>query len=586
MYSRLTAWLNWLIQQIHRLWSRTPWRHDLSLLALAALIGLASGLGAIAFRALLDAAAILFGWWNQLLVQINPSDDYHFLLPLMPALGGLAVGLIIHYWAEETRGGGVPAVIRALAVENGVIRARVVAAKALASAVCLGSGGSAGSEGPTIQIGSAIGSNVGQFFNLSPQRLRTLIGCGAGASIAAIFDTPLAGVLFALEVILGELTIKAVTPVILSSVLAVAVTEMFIPGEQVLNVPAHEIVHLWELGPYLILGIAAGLFAVGFLRLLYYTEDRFDSMSIPPFTKPAIGGLLVGIIGIYESDVFGVGYGTINAVLNDVLQPSMLIMLFLAKIIATLFTLGSGGSGGIFAPSLFLGALLGSILAHIFGAAAPTQFALVGMAAIVGGTTHAPFTAGIMIFELTGSYVLILPLMLTTIVSTMIAQMIEPDSIYTKRLTRAGIRLRHGIDMSVLEKVTVSEVMDSHVEHITSDTPLGNIVHLIQDGRYTDFPVVDEEGVLEGVLPFEHIRSVLLESQVYRLVIAKDVLVADIEAVTQNETLAEALVKFGLQNVNQLPVVDNENRVIGTLGRTAIIHRYQEELFLHREHEA
>lgn len=563
---------------------------------LAALIGIGGGFGAVLFRWLIGMTHFLFLEKGQ--IFLGTDKNFPWLLPLIPALGGLCVGLMTYFLAREAKGHGVPEVMAAVVENGGIIRSRVVIIKALASAICIGSGGAVGREGPIVQIGSAFGSSIGQFFHIPRHKLRILVGCGAAAGISATFNAPIAGLMFALEVILGEFAIHIFTPIIISSVLAAVTTQMILGDEIAFSVPAYQLVHPIELVNYIILGSILGVIAVVFTRMLYKAEDLFDEIPIPEYLKPVIGGLIIGAMGIFaprsiNSDpaFFGVGYEAItNALINN-LPLLMLSLYFVAKLVATLLTLGSGGSGGIFAPSLFMGAMIGGVLGH--GAhtlfpnltASPGAYALVGMAAMVGGTTHAPLAAMLIIFEMTRDYAIILPLMLATGISTVVASLIDGESIYTLKLSRRGLRIRRDTDISILERIQVQEALAEKYDSVSVNTPMRDIVELFKDSQFHDLPVLDDDGGFVGMIHFRDIRPVMLNPNIYSLIIANDLLGHDEITVTPSDTLAEALMKFSIGDVSELPVVDeiNPNKIVGVLSRISLMHRYQQELLAHRK---
>jgi len=563
---------------------------------LAALIGIGGGFGAVLFRWLIGMTHFLFLEKGQIL--LGTDKNFPWLLPLIPALGGLCVGLMTYFLAREAKGHGVPEVMAAVVEKGGVIRSRVVIIKALASALCIGSGGAVGREGPIVQIGSAFGSSIGQFFRIPRHKLRILVGCGAAAGISATFNAPIAGLMFALEVILGEFAIHIFTPIIISSVLAAVTTQMILGDEIAFSVPAYQLVHPIELVNYIILGAILGVIAVVFTRMLYKAEDLFDEIPIPEYLKPVIGGLIIGAMGIFaprsiNSDpaFFGVGYEAITNALVNNLPLLMLSLYFVAKLVATLLTLGSGGSGGIFAPSLFMGAMIGGVLGH--GAhtlfpnltASPGAYALVGMAAMVGGTTHAPLAAMLIIFEMTRDYAIILPLMLATGISTVVASLIDRESIYTLKLSRRGLRIRRDTDISILERIQVREALAEKYDAVSVNTPMRDIVELFKDSQFHDLPVLDDEGGFIGMIHFRDIRPVMLNPNIYSLIIANDLLGHDDITVTPSDTLADALMKFSIGDVSELPVVDemNPHKIVGILSRISLMHRYQQELLAHRK---
>ena len=559
------------------------------LITLAIVVGVGVGVWSILFHEFLELTKEIF------FSQARGWIGAWFLLPLLPALGGLCAGLIAVFYAREVRGAGVSEVINAIVTRRGVIRPRVMWSKALASGVTLGTGGSGGSEGPIVQIGAALGSGVGQIFKLSESNLKTLIACGAAAGISAIFNAPIAGVLFALEVILGDFTISAFAPVVISAVLSAVVVHTYWGNLAVFEVPDYGFTGASELGWYLVLAALAGIVGVVFIRFMYgvdhFFEHRFS--AIPVWVKPAVGGALVGGIGILFPEVMGVGYATIGKALHgELLFHTALIFLFF-KIVTTSLTLGSGGSGGFFAPSLFIGAALGEAFglfaqSYLPGVASPPgAFALVGMGAFVAGTTHAPLTATLIIFEMTGSYHIILPLMFTTILAVVVARSIERESIYSLKLARQGVHLHHGRDLSVLAKIPVSKIMRTDYDFVREHTPLGEMVSLIQHGSLHDFPVINRSGEFLGMIWFYDIREVMLENDMYALLIAEDVLGDPPPQLLPHSSLAEVLVQFTSHDADTLPVFrsPSDRHLMGVITRADLMRCYERELLL-REREA
>ena len=560
------------------------------LVGLAMLVGIGGGFASLAFRMLLESAEHLF---REVLPPLLPSP---WLLPLIPAGGALVAGILTYLYAREAKGHGVPNVMEAIITKRGVIRARVVVVKALASALTLGTGGSAGSEGPIIQIGSAWGSSIGQLFRMSETNVKTLIACGAAAGISAIFNAPIAGVLFAVEIILGEFTISAFTPVVISSVLSAVVAQGFSGDRAVFVTPDYHFSSAYELVWFVVLAVIAGILGVIFIKLLYGAEDFFELRftNIPEWVKPAIGGAIVGCIGLFFPEVMGVGYHTIESSLNGGVGASLLMLLLGLKLVATALTLGSGGSGGVFAPSLFFGAALGGAFGSFAGAYLPGTsspagaFALVGMGAMVSATTHAPLTAMIIIFEMTGSYHIILPLMFATIVALITARSLETESIYTLKLARKGIKLFHGQDLSALERVPVSRIMREEYHFVREDTSLGEIVSMIQKSDYRDFPVVSEDGVVLGMVWFHDIREIMLENSMYPLLIAGDIRSAPPTPLHGDHSLADALLRFSEVDADSLPVVEqaDETRIAGVITRQDLMRFYERVLLIRERTEA
>ena len=550
-------------------------------ITLAIFIGLLGGFGAIGFRLLIRAVQGIFYGSGPDLVEIVSSIPWYWKI-LIPAIGGLVVGPLIFFFAREAKGHGVPEVMEAVALRSGIIRKRVVIVKSLASAICMGSGGSVGREGPIVQIGSAIGSAFGQILRVSGNRLRNLVGCGAAAGIAATFNAPIAGAIFALEVILGEFEMGTFGPIVLASVMATVVSRAFLGNSPAFSIPEYHLVSTWEIPAYLIMGLLAGLVALLFTKTLYKSEDFWNGLKIPEYVKPALGGFIIGGLSLFFPQILGVGYETITVALLGMMPWFLLLILVFVKIAATSLTIGSGGSGGVFAPSLFIEAMMGGVYGHVVHylfpsvTASPGAYSLVGMGAIVAGATHAPITAILILFELTDDYRIILPLMMTCILSALTASQLKRESIYTMKLVRRGIDVRAGKEISILKSLSVRDFMIRDVAFVSEIMPLSGFLHLIKESTHMYFPVVNDKEELVGIISLRDIRPILLEESLMDLVIAKDIMTEDVITLTTDENLYDAMGKFAIKDIGQLPVVqkDNPKRVVGMLKRTDMILAY------------
>jgi len=560
------------------------------LIVLSVIVGGATGLGAVGFIVLIKYFnRIFFGLTDQILAQaVSFGRDwgFKFWLPLIPMAGGLIVGPIVYKFAKEARGHGVPEVMDAVARLGGIIRPRVAAAKTVASAVCIGSGGSAGREGPIIQIGSALGSTIGQVFHMSGDRVKILVGCGAAAGISAVFNAPIAGVIFSLEIILGDFAIKTFAPVILASVISSVVSRTFLGNHPAFAVPSYSLVSAWEIPFYVVMGVVLGALAVLFTRTLETFEDFFENLKIPDWTKPAMGGLLLGVVAIFYPQILADGYETIKLTLfGDIALWLMLVLIFM-KMLATSLTLGSGNSGGIFAPSLFMGAAAGGAYGYFINLLFPNvsathgAYALVGMAAMMAGTTHAPITAMLIIFEMTSDYRIILPLMITVVFSALVARKIFPLSIYTVKLWRRGIDLRGGKDINVLRSHSVSEVMDTNFESVPASMNLVEIFHKIEQSKETYFVVNDHDGHLKGIISFQDIRNLLSQHELDYLVIAQDLVGPDTVVIDASDDLEKAQQIFGHRDFSLIPVVTKlqPDKVIGVIRKDELTDYYNKRL--------
>ena len=549
----------------------------------AIVIGLLGGLGAVGFRECIRLFQLV-AWHTD-----NVTLNYLRGLPIWwkvasPAVGGLIVGLIIVRFASEAKGHGVPEVMEAVALRGGRIRPRVVIAKLVASGVCIASGGSVGREGPIVQIGSAIGSTIGQWLRVGERRMRTLVGCGAAAGIAATFNAPVAGALFAVEVILGDFGVTQFSPIVISSVTATVVSRHFLGDFPAFEVPAYRLVSANELFAYGVLGLIAGLVAILFVRTLYGTEDLFDRFHFPAFLKPAVGGMLIGMIAIYFPEIFGVGYEAINEALTGDLGWKLLLILVMVKIVAVSLTIGSGGSGGIFAPSLFIGAMVGGAVGTVVHSlwpgmsGSPGAYALVGMGAVLAAGTHAPITAIVMIFELTGDYKIILPLMISCIIATLLATRLQKASIYTLKLLRRGVDIRDGFSANVLGHLTARDAMRNEFASVGRADQLMPVISRFVERPGDTVLVTDTDRRLLGVITIDDIRPLMTDPEsVQELVIAEDMMRTDgFPIFAPDDPMDEVMRRFG-QYRFMAPVVDN-GRLVGALWPQDVIESYNSEI--------
>jgi CIC family chloride channel protein len=527
-----------------------------------------------------------------------------WMLIVLPTVGALFVGLITFYFAREAKGHGVPEVMDALYRKGGEIRARVASAKAIASALTIGSGGSAGTEGPIIQIGAAIGSGVGKYLHIPRREMGIMVACGVSAGIGAIFNAPIAGVLFALEIFLKDFSFRTFSPVVFSSVISCSIMHALrLEDEAIFEVQAlrdmgYQFVGV-QLPLFLILGLVCAVAGVVFIRALYYTEDIFEKLKFPEPLKPALGAIGLGLSGmIYVSlssldqmpEFFGNGYPAIQSILGrDLLQMAgwSLLLLFLLKLLATCFTLGSGGSGGVFAPSLLMGAAIGgayglSLLElGLISESSANAYALVGPAALVAATTHAPLTAIVMLYEITREPKVILPVMFAAIIATACAKFFLPDSIYTLKLRRRGVRVGSVTDLTVLRRVTVEDVPMREVHCVRPEDPLQQLIHLAGETGAVDFVVVDERGGYQGMVLGQDVRTALLQPEAVSLLVVGELMRSGVPTIVRSDTLEVVLDKFALSDVESLPVAGvDDQHIIGLITRRGVMSAYQSELDL------
>jgi chloride channel protein, CIC family len=550
----------------------------------ALVIGLLGGLCAIGFRLFIQAINELA--WHEGSYTLDYISSLPFWWKLaVPAIGSVLVSVIVYRFAREAKGHGVPEVMEAVALQAGRIRPRVVAAKLVASGICIGTGGSVGREGPIVQIGAALGSTLGQWLRIDERRLRTLVGCGAAAGIAATFNAPVAGALFAVEIILGDFGVAQFSPIVISSVSATVVSHRFLGNFPAFQVPAYRLVHASELFAYAGLGIAAGLVALAFIKVLYGLEDAFDRVRAHPSLKALAGGLMIGLMGLFAPHIFGVGYEAINEALTGHLIWPFMVALVALKILAVGVTIGSGGSGGIFAPSLFIGAMLGGAVGTIVGNVWPVAtggvgaYALVGMGAVVAAATHAPITAILIIFELTSDYAIILPLMISCIIATLLATRMEKASIYTLKLLRRGLDIQSGRAINVLRHVAVRELMRTDMVTVSPDAGMVQMLSTFIDHPGSTVFVTDAEHRLLGLVTADQIRPVMRNpSALEGLVIAEDIMVQqNFPRVSPERSLADVMSIFEDYR-GEVPIVDQE-QLVGSIWPGDVIERYNAEVF-------
>ncbi len=561
-----------------RILDRIQLPQSTTLLITAVIVGATTGLGAVGFIWLIEKTQwvffdVLYPWLR------NPLGAAAIIF--IPVLGSLISGPLISKFAKEAKGHGVPEVMQAIALHGGRIRPPVVVVKALASAACIGSGGSAGREGPIVQIGAAVGSVLGQIFNLSETRVRNLVACGAAAGIAAVFNAPIAGAIFALEIILGEFSTAYFGSVVISAVTASIVSRQFLGSNPAFAVPSYQMVSPWEVLFYLVLSVLAPLVAWLFVTTLYWLEDKFDDWTFDDALKPAVGAAMLGALAIFLPETLGSGLEYIGKALEGNIALPLMLLLIFGKLLATNLTLGSGNSGGVFAPSLFMGAMLGgafgTMVHNIFPAitAAPGAYALVGMAAVFAASTHAAITGIIIVFEMSGDYRLILPLMLATVVSTLISTQLRKGNIYTLKLIRRGIQLKSGRDVDVMQGITVQEAMRPELYTLPATLPLSEATTKLNEYTRRGLPVVDENQALFGIITINDIKRAIDAGLPGKTPISK-IATTNVLVAFPDETMADVIRRINVRDIGRLPVVDRNNpgQVLGLIRREDLSRAY------------
>jgi H+/Cl- antiporter ClcA len=573
-----------------------PARFRLVLISfLAGGIGLVAGLIAFLLYKLIGFFTNLC-FYGRISFSFVSAQHHHlglWVIPI-PVIGGIIVGIMAKYGSPKIKGHGIPEAMEAVLVNRSRIEPRVAILKPISAAIAIGTGGPFGAEGPIIQTGGAFGSLVGQFVHTTASERKVLLACGAAAGMSATFNTPIAGVILAIELLLFEFKARSFIPLVIASTLATAVHMQLLGAGPMFPVAAMDFGIPRALPFYLLLGCACGLAAVGFTRLLYWTEDLFEKLPVDEMWWPAIGALGLGIIGYFVPRVLGVGYDTIGNILNAGLGLKLLAIVMIAKAVALVISLGSGTSGGLLAPMFMSGAAMGGVLAMLFNMAFPSAhlspgaFALVAMGAVFGAASRATFSFIIFAFEITRDYNSVLPLMLVSVIADGLCMLLMPRaSIMTEKLARRGLRIQQDYEADVLHSTAVAETMDTEIPFITADVKLRDLADRIARGdpevsRHQGLVVLDSAGKLVGLITRGDVMRALDRdpsgSMTVREAGAQNVVVA-----YPDETVHEASEKMLRFNVGRLPVVDrnDQRKVIGYLGRPGVmaarLRKFQEE---------
>ena len=539
------------------------------------------------------------------------SSDREWLIIFVPALGGLIAGLIIEYWSKEAKGAGVPIVMEAVAFNEARLSAKKGIAKGVASAVCIGTGMSLGRVGPMVVISSTVGSEIGQRTGKTVDETRTIVGCGAASAITTAFNAPLGGVLFAIELILAELRTKSFIPIVVAAVIATTVGRSLTGDVAAFDsIPSYKLGSPVEYPFYIILGLITGFAASIFIKLLSLVEVNIEKLDIIPVPmRTCLGGLFVGIIALSFPHILGNGFDVTSDLISldsengelikgdsfdkiDIESSISGLIIFIIsimalKIIATSVSIGSGGSGGIFTPSLFIGAAIGAgmglVLYDMDIIGHPGAFALVGMAAFVASTTRATLTAIVLLFEMTASYEIILPLMLSCVVADAVCYVFSENSIYTSKLARRGINIDLGAGQDLMRMIRVKEAMSNEVMTIKPDKPLEIALQMIEDTGHMSLPVVNDDGKLYGIITWTDIHTAALNHE--RHLTVGDYCVTDLITVNPEDTLDRALDCLGAREISHLPVVNKRQKdtLIGIITKGDIIKAYNKQRFLRKK---
>ncbi len=607
---------------VTKLLARIGFRDSGFLLIVAVLIGVVTAAAAVGFHELIK------GIRDILYAEVGEQFLYGKGLPLLilfPTVGGLLVGLITQKIVRGAEGHGVIDVMESVIRSSGFIKPSSAIEKILTSAITIGSGGSTGAEGPIVQIGAAIASGIGQFFGLARQIMPIVIACGSAAGISSIFNSPIGGLLFTLEVILQDFSVRSITPVVIASVIANVSTQMIFRRihhgaggfDAIFHLTPVTVTVSWpQLANFALLGILCGLTALALINLMNFAEHWFAKLPVPRWMRPGAGGAMLGVGGVlfvllfgrallHQSKpipfdnypmpaFFGDGYGAIQRFLSNDFYTShplwylllILSVLVAAKLLATCATVCSGGGGGVIAPALFLGATVGGLLGlalrttQLFGDLQPQVYALVGMAGVLAAVVHAPLAAILILLELTRDNDLVLPAMLASVVATGVARRFNPDSVYTLGLRQRGVRLGATGDMMLLRRMTVEQVSLDPAAIVQDVDPFQRVLDLTAQLGAQNFVVIDNKGVYQGMVVADDINLALIDRDAVPLLLVAELMRRDIPFVRTSDDLATVLAAFSSNGVSHLPVClpNSPGKIIGLISQAGLMRKYQSGL--------
>ena len=558
------------------------------MVVIASFIGLAAGVVNILFRSVTELVHELIFVQGQEFLGVHEGDWRIFLLPLIPMLGMVLLIPLSLLFPGEVNGYGFSKFLRKVNLEGGIIRFRSIPLKILSTALTIGTGGSAGVEGPTAHVGGALGSQVGQFFRVSGNRMKIYIAAGCAGAVGAMFNAPIAGVFFAAEIVLlGTYEISSFAALVISSAMATVVSRGYYGESPAFPIPDYHLVNpLVEVPLYLLFGVVVGVVAVLHIRIFYYVRDWFADLNLHPQLKPILGAMLVGTVAILFPQIMGDGYGYLEEVLTGNGELLLMFMLVFVKIFTTAVTLGAGGAGGVFAPALFIGAVVGGTfgaLVHTYlpgVTATPGAYAAVGIGSFLAASTHAPLTGMFLMFEMTGNYLIIIPVMLASIIGTVVSRRLYHDSIDTVDFTRSGIDIHEGRETAVMKSIKVGKVIHEDVDFISETA---NVDELLQVFRVTDnlyFPVINETGRMIGIVSMQDVKTILHDEELRCSSHVGNVCSRNVIVLTPDDNLYTAMTLFDVKGIEEIPVVESEeNRwVLGMLKRADVIAAYNHEV--------
>jgi len=537
---------------------------------------------------------------QRLLTESFSRYDVNYWYLVFPVIGILITSIFVRYVVKDDISHGVTRILYAISQRKSILKLHNIWTSLVGSSITIGFGGSVGAEAPIVLAGSAIGSNLGNFFKMDQKTLMLLVGCGAAGAIGGIFKAPIAGLVFTLEVLMLDMTLTAIVPLLISSVTATALSYFFSGSAFMFKFNTYEPFAIARI-PYLILlGIVCGLVSLYFTRGMNWLEGLFRKLK-KPYTKLAVGGVTLSLLIFLFPPLYGEGYDTIEALLNghsaSVLDRSFflglgnspwIIITYLSlivffKIFASAATTSAGGVGGIFAPSLFIGCLTGFVVAHLlnfFGLLVPeANFALAGMSGLMSGVMHAPLTGIFLIAELTGGYNLFMTLMIVSTVSYLTIILFEPHSLYAMRLAQKGELLTHHKDRAVLTLLKMENVIETDLTELSPKMTLGELVTIISQSKRNIFPVVNPDNrVLVGVVLLDEVRNIMFRPDLYNRFTVQKLMISPPATINENLAMEKVMEIFEDTGAWNLPVVDDQKHYVGYVSKSKIFNSYRHVL--------
>lgn len=562
------------------------------ILLLSFVIGILSGLASVILKSTIH-------FTRDILQRIMEQGTLGFLYLALPSIGIILTVLYIKFFVKDNIGHGISRILYAISRKGSKIKRHNTYTSIISSSITIGFGGSVGAEAPIVLTGAAIGSSIGQMFKLNYKTITLLLGCGAAAAIASIFKAPIAGLVFTLEVLMLDLTMASIVPLLIAAVTATTVSYFLIGRDVALAFEMIEPFNLGKIHFFILLGIFCGLISLYFTRTTMRVESKFSSIK-SPYKRIAIGGLVLGVLIFLFPPLYGEGFNTLQALINgedfSILDNSLLYqfrdnvwiillslgLILVFKVYAMAATTGAGGIGGIFAPTLFMGGVAGYFLSKLLNTTVgsglnESNFTLVGMAGMMAGVMHAPLTAIFLIAEITGGYGLFIPLMITSTIAYITIMYFEPHTIYTKRLAAQGDLITHHKDKAVLTLLNLGKVIEKDLEIINPNDTLGRLVSAISQSRRNIFPVVNDDGLLLGVVLLDDVRELMFETDKYEKVLVKDLMSMPPDQIFIDDPMDKVMEKFETTGAWNLPVVDNGNYV-GFVSKSKIFSAYRNVL--------